>query len=330
MFSHGITDNSRWMAVLAFGIGFILAASSAPPGEPGRPASRGLYLAPDQRPSRVAWSESSHVVSGRTVHRSLVREMLEGAIVEALETESVEAAWRTILAPDDVIGIKFDPVGARELGTAPIVGGVLIESLVRAGWLPRQIVVIDGPPELARQFGTLPSWQGYDAEPTDFGSGKDQLASVLRQVTALINVASLKTDNVTHVRCCLSNISLGLLKHPARFRIDGGSPYIADIAALKVVRSKLKLCLVDGLRVVYDAGPMAVEENTSDEGILLVSLDPVAADSVALGIVNQVRKKKDLPPIARSVADVPSIADANRKGIGIAISRGIDVVRRVW
>lgn len=293
------------------------------------PPSKGLHVPPGLEPSRVAWAQSSHAVRGRTVHQTLVAEMFEEAMMQVTGAGSVEAAWRTILGSQDVVGIKFDPVGAPELGTAPVVGSILIESLLRAGWTSRRIVLIDGPPQLARRYGTQPAWSGYDDEQTDFGSGKDQLAAALEQVTAIINVPSLKTDNVCGIRCSLSNISLGLLKHPARFRVNGCSPYIADIAALPEVRSKLKLCVVDALRVVCDGGPLVIESEASNEGILLISTDPVAADSVALKIVNTARRRMGLEPVARSAADVPSIADSHRKGLGIASRRGIDILREV-
>ena len=264
------------------------------------------------------------------MHRTLVREMLDQALADALGVRSATQAWRKILAREDIVGIKFDPVGAREIGTSPVVGAALIDSLLEAGWTRRQIVIIDGPPELAAKFDTLPAWPGYDADPVDFGSGKDQFASVLRQITAIISVATLKTDNVTGLRCALSNVSLGFLKHPARFRENDGSPFLADVAALETIRAKLKLTVIDAIRTVYDGGPLVDGAKVSEEGILLVSLDFVAADSVAVGLLNQVRRRKGLPPIAASAEDVPSIADAHRRGLGIALRRGIDVVRTAF
>ena len=92
----------------------------------------------------------------------------------------------------------------------------------------------------------------------------------------------------------------------------------------------MKLTVVDAIRTVYDGGPLVDGAKLSEEGILLVSLDFVAADSVAVGLLNQVRLRKGLPPIAASAEDVPSIADAHRRGLGIALRRGIDVVRTAF
>ena len=125
----------------------------------------------------------------------------------------------------------------------------------------------------------------------------------------------------------MKNLSHGLVKHPARFHRNACSPYIADIVALPQIRSKLRLCLVDALRVVYEGGPVPTADTVSNEGIILASTDPVAADSVGLAVLNEVRRRMALSPVAQSAADIDHLAAAHQRGLGIALYRGIDVIR---
>jgi hypothetical protein len=254
--------------------------------------------------------------------------MLEKALLALTNAENPAQAWSSILKPNDVIGIKFNRCGQEVLGTTDTVAEVLTTSLVEAGWKPDQIVCIEAPMSTTQRLVTRPPQPGYAKAVVDFGSGCDQLASVLSQVTALINVPFLKTHNIAGMSCALKNLSHGFVKHPARYHRRGCSPYIADIVGLTEIRGKLRLCLVDALRVVYDRGPEATAETISPEGLLLASFDPVATDTVGLSIINDIRQRNGLGPVATSAADLEYLAAAHRGGLGIVLSHGIDLVRR--
>lgn len=278
--------------------------------------------------SRVVRTRSDEAAVGATVHPTLLREMIASSIMTLTGSDTVQDAWRSILTLDDVIGIKFNRSGAKQIGTSGAMADGLINSLLEAGWSADQIVCIEAAEGVEERYGTTPAAPGYNSEEVDFGSGRDQLAAVLDQVTALINVPFLKTHNIAGITCAMKNLSHGLIKHPARFHRNGCSPYIADIVALPRIQSKLRLCLVDALRVVYNGGPVPTADTVSTEGILLAATDPVAADSVGLATLNEVRRRMDLSPIARSAAEIGHLAAAHRRGVGVALSHGIDLIRR--
>ena len=167
----------------------------------------------------------------------------------------------------------------------------------------------------------------YDSQTTDFSSGADNFASVLRQITALISVPFLKSHNIAGMTCSLKNLSHGLIKHPARYHGNRCSPYIADIVAAKPIRSKFRLTIVDAMRVVYEGGPRANAHSLANEGVLIMSRDPVAADAVALGVLNRARERSGLAKIVDSAEEIPHLAAAHRSGLGVAIRHGIKIVR---
>jgi len=293
-------------------------------GDAGDPSEK-LLVDPGAKPAEVRHSRSRFAIDGPIVHPEMFRELLEAAVAGLLGTPSLSEAWKKLFRPDDIIGLKFNQSGQDVIATTATVAEIFVDSLVRAGFSTRQIVCIEAPASSAVHEVTTPAAKGYGTVSEDFVSGSDEFARVLSQVTAIINIPYLKTHNITGLTCALKNLSHGLVKHPARYHKNGCCPYIADINLHPRIRKKVRLCVVDALRVVFDRGPEASASTLSNEGILLATTDPVAADTVGLTILNEIRAARGLQPVARSAAQVAYLADAHRKGLGIAARHGIHV-----
>ena len=311
--------------------GFLGIAATVAGGSVLRPLDALASEQPSRNPvcrpgSRVVRIQNRFVVNGPEVHRALFGEMLDRALTVLTRKPTTAAAWRSILRENDVIGLKFNRSGQDALRTTSVVGDAIIASIVAAGWDAEQIVCIEVPPDMESRNGTTPAVVGYTATPTNFGSGSDNLASVLDQVTALIDIPYLKSHNITGLTCCLKNLSHGLIKHPARFHGNGCSPYIADIVGIPQIRGKLRLCLVDAARIVFNKGPEPNAQTVRDEGILMAAFDPVAADSVATTILNDVRRENGLDPITQPGKHLTYLQDAQQLGLGVADRSGIDLV----
>lgn len=268
-----------------------------------------------------------HAIGEDKVHPTILAESLALALTTVTGESSIAAAWRALLREDDIVGLKFNRSAQQTLGTTSDVGNAILESLTGAGFDPQQIVCIEAPAELTERFGTRSPRPGFDLEPTDFESGRDELASVLHQVTAIINVPFLKHHNIAGITCALKNLSHAMVKHPARYHRNGCSPYVADINRLPQLREKVRLHLVDGLRIVADGGPDPRGGVIANSGVLLAGRDGVAVDTVAVAILNDARAQYELPPIARTAAEVSYLAAAHRAGLGIALPHGIRLDR---
>jgi len=283
-----------------------------------------LLMPPGAAPSRVAEVSSAHITDGPTVHRPLLGEMVERVLISLTDEPTPTKAWKSLLGSAEVVGLKFNQSGQTVIATAAVMAETLVVSLTEAGWPPNRVILIEAPAGVAELLGTMPGRAGFAPAPTDFGSGSDQFAAVLGQVDALISVPFLKTHNIAGMTGGLKNLSHGLVKHPARYHADGCSPFIGDIVAAPPIRSKLRLVFVDALRVVFAEGPTARADRLSDEGIILASTDPVAADAVGLSILNETRERKGMAMLADSPAGIPHLASAHRRRLGIAVQHGID------
>ncbi len=243
-------------------------------------------------------------------------EMFDSALMRLANTDTVAAAWGHYLRGDDVVALRFNPHGERDFGTARPFARMIVESLLRSGWSAEQIVLVDAPGDIERQFGTRSQRIGWSAASTDFGSGRDRLAAFLEQVTAIVNIPYLKNDNIMGLSGCLKNITYRLVKHPARLHNNGCSPFLADILALPEVSGKLRLNIMNALRIAYHGGPLVAPDYVESAGLLLMGRDPIAVDAVALGTLNAARRKAGLTPILLDAEHVPALIDAAGKGLG--------------
>jgi hypothetical protein len=294
--------------------------------------------APSTRPSTpvVVQARSDYVIEGRTVQKTILGEMLDWCLRTLTGTATVADAWKAFLHPDDVIALKFNESGAIGLGTTPAFAEILIQSLIHAGWKPEQIVPIEVPETIHQAFGTTRPSTDWQAEEVDFGSGRDRLAGVLKQVTAIVNVPFMKTHNIAGITASLKNLSHALVKHPARFHDNHCCPYIGDIVALPQVRDKLRMNIVNALRSVFEGGPDATDDSTWQSGMVLAGTDPVAVDTVCLERLNRERKSnrtrnfRPLPYIDQDRAVVAYLDAASRKGLGCSQLHAIRVVERLF
>lgn len=281
-----------------------------------------LQTRPDTGPidsllkSTVVHIRRSEVVDRQTIHPPLVREMLEESLKVLTDTLRPADAWNRLFKPEDVIGIKFNQVGAKEFNTTEAIAAQLVASLGDAGFSPARIMLIEVPAPLGASLGTRPEVTGWSGGEVAFDGGSEELAAVLQEVTAIINVPFLKTHNIAGITGCLKNLSHALIRHPGRYHDHGCAPYVGNIVALPQIRNKLRLNIVNAIRALYKGGPNVRPDGTWDHAGLIVSQDPVAADAVGLEIINDRRGRLGLASIGTGSGHVPHIRAAAELGLG--------------
>jgi len=266
------------------------------------------------------------VMSQRRIHEDALLGMIENGLRLATRRKSAIAAWKSLLKTDDVIGLKFDEVGSEALGTTDAMAGQLLRSLERAGFSRKQVVLIDVPTALARDLGTISRRFGWSTEEVSLGGGKERLAAVLEQVSAIINVPFLKTDQLSGIWGCLRNVSIPFVRRQTPYFVNGCVPAIADIVSLSPIRSKLKIHIMNAIRVVFDKGPEVYAECVWPRNALLVSADPVAVDQVGTDILNDHRLDAGLPILGDQQGRIAHVYDAARRGLGTVDQDYIQIV----
>lgn len=285
------------------------------------------------RRSRVALLENPRILTDGGIRRRALTEMLEDGLCIALRQTSAAAAWQSLLKKDDRILLKFNRADAERLNISTDMVTVLVESMMRAGLEARQITLVEAT--------SLDSWAGdlakapwgWSQRSYDFGSGEsrgsEQLIKAAEEATAIINVPFLKAHRIAGMTGCLKNLSHGLIRRPALYHANQCCPYIPDIVNMPVIRDKLRLNIVNAIRVIYDTRPDATRDPLGQANTLLLGTDPVAVDTIGQTVLDSLRQEKGLQPTTPEPGMVQQHRLAAEKGLGINNAEYIDVVRPV-
>jgi uncharacterized protein (DUF362 family) len=264
-------------------------------------------------------------------------EMLTLAVTRATSRKTPVAAFRRLFRRSDVVGIKVGTLAGRGLSPHPELVAKLTQWLEQAGVKAGNIVIWDRTDQELRAagytlqkdrqkvrcFGTN---QDYVWSPREWGAGGSCFPRLLLgELTALINVAVLKDHDLAGISAGLKNW-YGAIHNPNKYHGDGCNPYIARLAAYPLIKSKLRLTVIDGLVAQCHAGPARSPRWAWPYDGVLVSTDPVAIDAVAWQVIEARRKQVGLKSLAAEGREPKWIAAAARLGLGEA---RIDHIRRV-
>ena len=270
-----------------------------------------------------------------------VSELMDQAMMKLTGRSSAKEAWRDIVLPDDIVGIKINPLAGPELSTHSIIIDKIVEGLYGAGVLRKQIIIWDRFEEHllnagypikqdesdVRTFASDTEGIGYDDE-VYYESEKDSIARrenestrsrysriVTEQVDVIINVPVLKHHAMAGVSGCLKNLAFGSVDNTRRFHGKPlyCNPAIGEILEHKVLKEKLTLNIVDGLLASFDRGPTYHAESTWKYGSLFISADPVILDVLVLQTVNQKREEMELDSVSKFANHINS---ASSLGLG--------------
>ena len=116
---------------------------ASPPGEPTPAAAPTPVPVPDLPPRStvVAVKDERAVSNSFRPDAARVRAMVDRAVMAATEQGDIASAWRSLVKPTDVVGIKIAAAGGPIGATRKPVVAAIVEGLVAAG-VPRSRIVI--------------------------------------------------------------------------------------------------------------------------------------------------------------------------------------------
>lgn len=275
------------------------------------------------------------------LNEDAVSELIDQAMMKLTGRDSAKEAWRDLVLPGDIVGIKINPLGGPKLSTHAIIVDKIIEGLYGAGVLRKQIIVWDrfenhllnaGYPITldegdVRILASDTEGIGYDDE-VFYETEKDSAIRrenqstrsrysriVTQQVDVLINVPVLKHHEIAGVSGCLKNLAFGSVDNTRRFHAKPlyCNPAIGEILENKVLKDKLILNIVDGLVASFARGPTYHAESTWPYSTLFVSADPVIIDVLVLQTVNEKREEMELDSVSKFANHINA---ASQLGLG--------------
>ncbi|MFH0813163.1 MAG: DUF362 domain-containing protein [Pseudomonadota bacterium] len=280
--------------------------------------------------SKVILTRNPNILTpGGRVNKQVTVQAIHKGLIVLTGKNSASLAWRSLFSPNDVVGIKVNGLSGQMMSTHPDLVNAIVEGLRLADVPDEKIIIWDRTSsDLTRAgfiinvrgsgvkcFGT--EVVGYDEEPEiqeSIGSCFSRILST--HCTALINVPVLKDHDLAGVTLSLKNF-YGAIHNPNKYHDNNCDPYIADLNTHPFIKDKLRLVVCDGIEAQYNGGPSYKPRWRWNFSGLIMSFDPVAADSVGANIIETKRKENGLPSLEEAKRPPKHIATAAKKGLGM-------------
>ena len=257
------------------------------------------------------------------------------------EKDSREALFH-FYKPSDHIGMKVNCLGGEKVATSPEVAYASFNLFRKAGFNDKKFVVWDRSNRELKDagfslnskshglkcFGTDSGNVGY---AQDFITHKD-VGSLLTRImidrtNLQLNIPILKDHTLAGITCSLKNF-FGAIHNPNKYHGNGCDPFVADLNFIPQIKNQQKLIIVDALRIQYHGGPAYHSQWYENYGGIIASSDPVAVDFVGYRIIDEIRKKHNLPSLekaGRKPNYIFTAADPEHN-LGNAKSENVDLV----
>ncbi len=139
----------------AGGAGLLLSPVAAPvqaaeDQQPVKPATnikealkypRNASSMPGLFPGKVTQVNHSGCIKDKVIQQKAVDAMLEALMLDLTGKRTIKKAWRKFVSPDDIVGLKVNPVAGKLLTTSHELVKAVIAQLEKAG-IPRENIVI--------------------------------------------------------------------------------------------------------------------------------------------------------------------------------------------
>ena len=275
---------------------------------------------------------------GYDADRGAVRAMLKAGLVALSGQKDAAQALAGYFRPSDRVGLKINGLAGRNAATHVELVDELSVLLKKADVDERNQIAFDRfrSDLIASGFATKKGDGGYRCIGNDEAGHEDELAQMpssasrlsrvlTEHVDGVINLPILKQHMLSGMTGALKN-NFGCIHNPNKMHIDNCDPYIAEVNAIPAIRHKQRLVIMDALRPVVDNGPSYQPGMGEVANMLLFATDLLAVDTIALGILEDLRAKRDLPSLAKAGLAPTYLATAAKLGLGTGDRAGIDVV----
>jgi len=296
----------------------------------------------DQGRGKVVGVENAKAMKSlNKEHPAVVEKMTNAAMLAFTGKRTLVKAWREFIHPSDTVGIKLNCLASPGMGTSPAMVAAMVKGLQALGVPNERIILYEqykdrllargsgfvlnedpakgpmvrhmGGKKILKDTGLL----GYETQAAKHGSGKSHYSNMLKHCTAIINAPVIKDHSLAGVTVGMKNMTHGNINNPHDFHKHDCNPQIADIYAHPKITDKVRLIVCDGLRVMYDGGPMDNRHKVLHNRIY-VATDPVAIDAWGYEVVEKVRKEKGKPPLAKRHPAGNYLLQAQKLGLGVA------------
>ncbi len=279
--------------------------------------------------SRVVIGRDSSLRSpGSGMDSSRLLGLLDRTMQALCGRDSPVEAWKNVVRPGEVIGLKVNCLAGRGISTSlPLVEAICVR-LQQSGIPAKDILIWDRLNADLESAGFKPSTRtgstrcvgndvlGYEEELATYGAAGSLICKTLtRTCDAVINLPVLKDHGIVGVTLAMKNM-FGAIHNPNKYHLDVGDPYVADVNMLQPIRQKLRLTICDATTAQYEGGPSFMPQWTWPFNGLIASRDPVALDFTGWQLIENKRAEKGMKSLkqaGRAPAYIATAADSQHR-----------------
>ncbi len=308
-----------WLWLLPFSV-FGQTSGTNPPAFTGR--------------ARVVIVHDAEATAAFVPRADTVLAMVNRALTNLTAKSSPSHAWRSLVSPQDTVGIKVVSAPGANSGTRPAVVAAVVEGLLKAKVPAKKIIVWDkhradlrraGFVELAGNYGIRVEGSadaGYDEKTfyeneflghlvwgdLEFGRegkgrgglGRKSFVSklVTQKLTKIISIAPLLNHNSASVSGHLHSLAMGSVDNSIRFDTDPVrlARAMPEIYALPALGDRVVLNITDALTCQYQGEQRSLLHYSAVLNELRFSTDPVALDVLSLLELERQRQAAQMAP----------------------------------
>lgn len=290
----------------------------------GEPAAMPWWLRESEK-TRVVQVRAEDTLNGSVPDPYVLSDLIGQGVQALVQHTSPGRAWREILGKAQRIAVIFDRTAAKLLNTTDAMARVLVQQLEAAGYHPRTVALVHAPSYLARALGSRPPEIGWGGGFRLAGE-QQELANYLLEADAVINVPFLLAHPIRGMSCGINTLATSVLRQPGRYYDALGDEVLPQVVLRQEVSEKLRLTIVNAVRLAIRGGADATENDVVGWGGLLLGQDPVAVDTKALDLLLRQRRLA-----GETVYDnVPYLQKACEIGLGRWQSNDVDHVVLSW
>jgi len=258
--------------------------------------------------------------------------MLQRALQELTGKSDLVSAVKLLVHPQDKVCVKVNGIAQQNMSTNKELVLPFVQAMIDSGVPAANITLLEQYPGFLQATrirpkdvpaGVVLSWHSNSDATMDWrdipGGGRAKFVRVLTESTALINFALVKDHSIQGYTGALKNMTHGCNVNPQDFHQRHGSPQIAVLAAQDIVRSRLRLCIYDGFKLMAHGGPLYKQpQYVVPHEAVYAATDPVAIDTIGWGEVEKARAGFGLKSLTDEGRDPAYIRLAGDLGLGVA------------
>ncbi len=271
--------------------------------------------------------------------------MLTRVMMELTGKADLVAAVKEFVHPKDKVLVKVNGIARENMGTNKELVLPFIEAMIAGGVPANQITVLEqysgflagtritpgnlpaGVQVAIHQNGKIKGPDGDRENPAMVnmpdrlipGTGtRTKFVRPLTESTCAINFALVKDHSICGFTGALKNMTHGCSINPHDFHVHNASPQIALMYAQDVVKSRVRLNILDGYKVMANDGPLwKMPQHVKPHETIYASTDPVAIDMIGWEVVEKLRAELGLKTLTEEKRAPSYIKAAGELGLGI-------------